>query len=243
VTPGSRQDWPINRTLTVLHVYTCLAVFFLTAAERADELEKEYGEIGYSPTVYARRALDRAQYLRNALEQHRAWLGIAGELLLRWLGALLQFLDAQPPRNGSYLHLLLDLYDRQADQLRALALDRQVPAVMPEMVTLLGEAAHREIHAVRRAFAAIEQFFPSDPTLEAGLLVMDSGSADVQQGINGFVAIRCALSRILRGAEPGMTASTLALGETAPTEIIRVMVEQTSCSLDLLFRMETRESR
>jgi hypothetical protein len=243
VTPESRQDWPINRTLTVLHVYTCLAVFFLTAAERAGELEKEYGEIGYDPTFYARRALDRAQYLRYALEQHRAWLGTAGELFLRWLGALLRFLDAQPPRNGSYLHLLLDLYDRQADHLSVLALDHQVAAVMPEMVTLLGETAHREIHAVRRAFATIDQPFPSDPTLEAGILAMDSGPADVQQGIDGFVAIRCALSGILRGAGPDMTAGTLALGEAAPTEIIRVMVEETSCSLDLLFRMETPESR
>jgi hypothetical protein len=38
-----------------------------------------------------------------------------------------------------------------------------------------------------------------------------------------------------------MAAISLALGETAPTEIIRTMVEQTSISLDPLFRMEARE--
>ena len=236
VTPGSRQDWPVNRVLTVLHVYTSLAVFFLTAAERAGELEQEYGEIGYDPAAYARRALDRAQYLADALEQHRAWLGIAGELFLRWLGALLQFLDAQPPPPGSYLHLLLDLYDRQVDDLRAMALDRRLAGtVRPETVTVLRETARREIKAVRGAFAAIDRPFPSDRTLEAGILVLDSCSADVPQSIASFAAIRRALAAILRGAEP---AASLALGETGPTEIIRVMVEQTSCSLDPLFRLE-----
>jgi HEXXH motif-containing protein len=242
VTPGNRQDWPVGRALTVLHVYTCLAVFFLTAAERVGQLEKEYGEIGYDPAVYARRALDRAQYLKNALEQHLALMGIAGELFLRWIGALLRFLDAQPPLDGSYLHLLLDLYGRQADHLRAVALNHRLEeATMSEIGTMLGETARREIRAVQDAFVTIGRPIPSDRTLESSILTIGSFSTDVQQSISNFVGIRRALSGILQGAEPDMAAMSLALEETAPTEIIRMMVEQTSISLDPLFRIEARE--
>jgi hypothetical protein len=106
---------------------------------------------------------------------------------------------------------------------------------------MLGETARREIRAVQDAFVTIGRPIPSDRTLESSILTIGSFSTDVQQSISNFIGIRRALSGILQGAEPDMAAMSLALEETAPTEIIRMMVEQTSISLDPLFRMEARE--
>jgi len=118
IIPGGVSEWPIHRVLTVLHVYTCLALFFTNAASRSSSLEAEYGPLHLDPIEQARRSFDRAHYLRYELERHEEFLGFAGRLFIRWLGEILQSLDNSAPPKGSYVHLLLDLYNRETDEIR-----------------------------------------------------------------------------------------------------------------------------
>ena len=119
--PGRKKvdEWPIGRSLTVMHVYTCLAVFFDCVERKASELAKHVGSLpDYDPFVSCRRALDRAQYLRYRIGQHTDSLGCAGMSFVRWIGDLLDELDPLPPPTEWAGHLLLDRYVREADYVK-----------------------------------------------------------------------------------------------------------------------------
>jgi hypothetical protein len=104
--PGAVTEWPLKRSLTALHVYTCLALFFTNVTNRSADLEAEYGPLQVIPTKQTRRSFDRANYLRQQLEHYEEYLGFAGALFVRWLGKMLRSIDPSPPPEGSYVHLV-----------------------------------------------------------------------------------------------------------------------------------------
>jgi hypothetical protein len=110
--------WPLSRAIFALHVYVHLAMLFEAMQMQCARLESLFGSNdGLDLPAWKRRALDRAQYLIYHVSQFTDELGPAGYALLRWLTALLQQNDPAPPEPGSYVHLLLDLYQRETAQL------------------------------------------------------------------------------------------------------------------------------
>jgi predicted O-methyltransferase YrrM len=107
-----------QHALTAFHVYVHLALLSTVAERRAPELEATYGPL--SGMIESHRARARARYLGRQLHaQPLCWedLGAIRQQLADWLSSLLDMLDPAPPPDGSTLHLYLDLYHRETDQL------------------------------------------------------------------------------------------------------------------------------
>jgi hypothetical protein len=116
---GKADEWTIDRALTVMHVYTCLALFYDGVERRTPELSEDYGPLhGFDPAVSFRSALDRAQYLRYQMSRYTGNLGYAGQKFVKWLSDLLDQLDPLPPAPEWKAHLLLDRYMREAKQVK-----------------------------------------------------------------------------------------------------------------------------
>ncbi len=107
-----------QHVLTAFHVYVHLALLSTVAESRASELEATYGP--FSGMIESHRARARARYLGRQLHaQPLCWddLGTIRRELADWLQSLLDMLDPAPPPDGSIVHLYLDLYRRETDQL------------------------------------------------------------------------------------------------------------------------------
>ncbi|MDQ3775829.1 MAG: HEXXH motif-containing putative peptide modification protein [Pseudomonadota bacterium] len=116
--PDGSNEWPANRVLTVLHVYTSLALFFRAVELRVQEIGERYGSLyDLNPGVAACRALDRAYYLALNVKDVRQELGLAGERFADWLLGLLEALDPRTRSAHLNAHLLLDLYERETEQI------------------------------------------------------------------------------------------------------------------------------
>ena len=110
--------WPMNRILTVPHVYAALALLFQVIREKSPELVQEYGPVHEKNLEFTiRQSLDRAEYLVYQLHLNQAQLGKAGVYFADWLSSVLKLLDHNPRPEGSYFHLLADLYEREANVL------------------------------------------------------------------------------------------------------------------------------
>ncbi len=110
--------WDVHRVFAALHVYAHLALFSAVAERRAPEFEGAYGPI--RAMTSSKKAAERAHYLGDQLKQG-CWedLGIGGQNLADWLISVLQVLDPSPPPSDAYLHLCLDLYEREAREVAA----------------------------------------------------------------------------------------------------------------------------
>ncbi|MET3134518.1 hypothetical protein AAKU55_004818 [Oxalobacteraceae bacterium GrIS 1.11] len=110
--------WDAHRTIAAFHVYVHLALL-CAMAEAAPELEAIYGPLHGAYTMTGRRrAIDRARYLGEQLQQ-QSWgeMGAAGQRMVAWLMSVLDVLDPVPRPAGSTTHLLVDLYQRQTKKL------------------------------------------------------------------------------------------------------------------------------
>jgi hypothetical protein len=112
------NQWPLNRSLFALHVYVHLAIYFCALARNAVKLETTFGPCDYADlNVCMRRAFDRAHHLELHIAKCGNRLGAAGQALLLWLTDLLRDTDPAPPDQGAYLHLLIDLYRRETQEI------------------------------------------------------------------------------------------------------------------------------
>jgi len=110
--------WPVCRSTFAFHVYTYLSEFFLRLAEKFPEVQPEFGpRKDFDPQVSARRSLDRAHHLGFHIRKQDQELGAAGRALVDWLNGYLEAADPHSPAPGAYLHLLLDLYEREGKQI------------------------------------------------------------------------------------------------------------------------------
>jgi predicted O-methyltransferase YrrM len=110
--------WDVHRVYAAFHVYAHLALVGAVAEQREREFEEAYGPI--RAMTSSKKAVERAHYLGEQLTE-RCWdqLGVAGQSLAEWLISVLKTLDPAPPPRGAYLHLCLDLYEREAGQIAA----------------------------------------------------------------------------------------------------------------------------
>ena len=83
------KEWDVDRTLSVLHVYATLAIFYAAAQLRGPSLEHGFGNLKGDTLTGFRKSLDRARFLSGALKNHIAQLGYAGRSFVNWISNLL----------------------------------------------------------------------------------------------------------------------------------------------------------
>lgn len=157
--PQNTNEWPINRALTVLHVYTCLALFFIVVEDMHHELEDNYGLLkGMDPLASARRALDRARYLADQIKHYDDETGIAGRYFVDWLINILSVIDPNPPPVNAYVHLLLDLYEREAGEFSRVTQsikERKELFERPSIKRMLASMIRNEIKVTSRVLSML----------------------------------------------------------------------------------------
>jgi predicted O-methyltransferase YrrM len=154
---GNRFD--ARRVLAAFHVYVHLALLATVAESRAPQLEATYGPL--AGMVDSHRALARARYLGHQLRvQPLCWddLGPIRRGLADWLHSLLDILDPDPPPDGSAVHLHLDLYHKETDELeQALSQPTEHLGARKEELSALARRDVASARAILRDLAAHRQ--------------------------------------------------------------------------------------
>jgi len=241
VRQGNEGEWPINRVLTVTHVYTCLALFFSIVAKRSPNLEGEYGPLHRDPIRQLRRSFDRAHYLRYQLSCHEEQLGVAGRLMVRWLGEILMVFDTAAPPEGSYAHLLLDLYEREVDEIRTIAESTDM-AVRHD--AQLGQAirkvAMEEISGALEVTSMISAAPPADRVLQnhqEALRALEVVNAGFKDSVDALVAVRSSILQNLSEIPPvAYFLPRSNLRPNTPSEVLRDMVEGSTSQLNSVIK-------
>lgn len=157
--------WRTERVFAAFHVYVHLALLATVAEQRAPELESRYGPI--ADVLDSRSVRARARYLglqlRTAFGQN---LGAAGHAMVDWLHSLLDILDPTPPPSDATLHLRLELYRRETDQI-----ERRLAAAPHRDEAGLAELAREDIAGTRDILTDLGAHTPLEPldTFTAGL--------------------------------------------------------------------------
>ena len=153
---GSSNLWDTDRAMAAFHVYVHLALLSLVAEQRQFELAESYGPLPAPPAVTdSSRALARAHYLGEQLE-NLCWLelGPAGQTMVDWLTSILDLLDPTPPPRGAKIHLLFDLYEREAGNVDGFLNRRTPPA---QVVQHLSDIIENEVDITRRILKALDE--------------------------------------------------------------------------------------
>ncbi|NML43200.1 hypothetical protein HHL11_05520 [Ramlibacter sp. G-1-2-2] len=213
------NHWDTHRAFAAFHVYAQLALLATLAERRAGELEPRYGP--FRGMVSSRKALDRARYLGEELHtQCASHLGLAGLRMRDWLMTILEHLDPAPPPRGAYVHLMLDLYVREANRMEMLL---RAPDVAPAFVRELANAAELEIEASRYILSAVG----AQPQLEQ----LDRQLAQPEQQ---FPEVRrCIAQALLQASPSGYGLNTRAKDGFDADLAVRRMVELGSDNLVL----------
>lgn len=218
------NHWDAHRAFAALHVYVQLCVLSQLAQHRRGELEPKFG-----PTdglIAHQVAYVRARYLGEQLKD-KCWdlLGLGGKRMLDWLNDILDVLETSPPPRGADLHLVLDLYRREARGMRTSASGTK--ECSPAFTDVLESMAQDEIATTRQVLqsaattAAVSAF---DQKIEA----FKQGKRAAQ-----FYEVREVISQALLDATPdgyGLVSidSKDASDTKQPDAVVRDMVESGS---------------
>lgn len=222
--------WDLFRSVAACHVYVHLAVLSALAESRAGELEPVYGPIRQRPAMTGSgAAFERAYYLSEQIAES-CWdeMGTAGRRMMEWLSAVLDALNPSPPPRGAYLHLLLDLYEREADTAdsalrkgsgRGEGPGRQLAGLIDEEVA----EAQRILTmlAAQPALTELRDGLSRDPAETPG---------------DRFRRTRHLIATALRRASPdGYTLRRSPSESHGPDEAVRAMVQRSSERLKVAF--------
>lgn len=205
--------WPLTRLFTVTHVYVALAVFFSVMEEKSSALTPKYSSLAQAnPLRQVRQSLDRAGYLVQQLLLNQRHLGPAGVVFAKWLMDLLNRLDYAPRPAGSYLHLIADLYQQEAnllappiarmtaDQLHS-KVDTRVPGFENKtLVEILQQMLQSEIASMQRVAEQSGHNVPWTTTLKHALT---EGQNHIPQTLAANLwSVRALLSQSLLQIKP-----------------------------------------
>ena len=197
----------------------CCDPAYTLAESRSAELERTFGPRSSEPDmIFSRVALERAHYLHEQIKS-AFWeeLGSAGKQLVDWFGLVLEAVDPSPPPTGSYIHLLLTRYRREARRILFI-LDNDDDR--SELCNSLRTLAVEEIIQVCRvldmvgARAERERFY-----LTATSVVNESNP------LTEFARLRGLVSKTLLKVSPD--GYRMSVGAT-PDDIVKQMVERSS---------------
>ncbi|MET8754135.1 hypothetical protein ABZW32_29135 [Streptomyces sp. NPDC004667] len=226
--PGldGNNRWNAHRTMAAFHVYVHLALLCSLAEQHAPRLRDVHGPLDApSPMTSSRKAFERARYLAENLRSE-CWdeLGLAGRRMVDWLSAVLDAMDQAPPPAGSFLHLILDRYLKEARRLR------KAPA-SDDLATTLAALERSEAEAFREVLSAVgaeEQLH----TVTAGPAPGPAREHDTGDHAAFAQQRHHIADTLLRLAPNGYSLDSLcrAPGPSAD-EMVRVMVEASSREL------------
>lgn len=220
-TPGLAQlnQWDTHRVLAAFHVYVHLSLMSSVARAEAPSLEKRYGTVEDPPPVMTtpRTAFGRAHYLGQSLAT-TCWdeLGLAGQLLVRWLMGVLADMDAAPPPNNAFVHLVLDRYLLEARMVERAEEQKALAEVVDELCL-------REIAATRHILTTLGR----TNEFEAAVRQLRD-----HHGIAGFSLVRQLVSQqLIAASSDGYTLDGADLGPGEADDLVREMVEESSQAL------------
>lgn len=158
ISPWNPEDlteanrWDPHRAFAALHVYVQLCVLAQLADHREVELAEEYGPA--DGMIKHGAAFVRAWYLGEQLKE-KCWklLGPGGQKMLDWLLDILDVLEPIPPPSGADLHLILDLYTREARGLGSPSTFAE--RAPPPLLRALDHMARDEVASTRTALSAV----------------------------------------------------------------------------------------
>jgi hypothetical protein len=216
--PQGGNRWDVHRTLAAFHVYVYLTLFSRAVAAEtgpAAEYRARYGPVRAMP---AATAAHRAAYLADQLRE-QGWddVGPAGRYLVEWLEPILETLTPAPVVRGSFLHLILDRYRREASALESRGTGSDATAAE------LAVIADREIACTRAVLRSIGH---DTQRFDAA-----AGAGDAPGPVERFTASRALIADTLLAAcrrDYELAASR------EPDERVRAMVEQSSEALQAL---------
>jgi hypothetical protein len=209
------NEWDSHQALAAFHVYVHMTLLCTVAEQRSGELEETYGP--KKAMTASRVAFERAHYLGEGLRDS-CWgdLGRAGQLLVEWLISVLGAFDPSPPPPGSYVHLLLNRYLREAERVRT---SSKTPEVWHQARLLADDEAAvtaglldrmNENVAAEQLRAALEAIPAQDPISRFG---------EVRHIIASTLRDRCPDGYSLRNGRPT---------EHDPNKVVASMVERSS---------------
>ncbi len=216
--PDSRKSnyWDTHRAVAAFHVYVHLSLLCTIAEQRAPELENVYGPLrGPLTMMESRTAFERAHYLGEQIKE-LCWgeLGPAGQGLIE---------------KGSYLHLVLELYQKDAQKVEDV-LDRSDFAtgssdLVGELMTLI----ESEVKTTRDVLATVnvgDEVSRFDRALR---------QYSRQELATNFGQVRRLIARTLLESSPdGYGLETSAHANPSPDEIVKQMVQSSSQHLDFV---------
>lgn len=223
--PGANR-WDTPRAFAAFHVYAQLSLLALVAEQIADDLAAEYGPP--RGLIDSRRALDRAQYLGEQLDELRSTeLGPAGCRLLDWLRTVLDVIDPAPPPKGATTHLLRDLYLREANRVDVvLATNGHAPCGLTERLIPVAE---QEIASAALVLSAMHESNDADRLEEA-----IRANADEELGTY-FPSVRRSIAAVISDASPSRCALTMSDPTSHDADaLFRQLVERGSEQLYLI---------
>jgi hypothetical protein len=219
--------WDPFRAFAAFHVYVHLALLCTLAARRATELETEYGPLRQRPAMTdSRRAFERAHYLGEQIRES-CWseLGPAGRRFTEWLVAVLDALDPYPPPKDAHLHLVLDLYRREARKVES-SLEKATPNGT-DLRRQLTDLIRDEVATTCRVLAMLGA--------EAELIEFKEALPQYPEEISGdnFPRLRRLIARTLLDVSPdGYSLRRAPLDAEGPDEIMKQMIQHSSQRLD-----------
>lgn len=226
------NHWDTHRAFAAFHVYVQLALLAKLAEHRASELEERFGR--FCGMVESRKAFDRAWYLgEELLVECSDHLGLAGVRMRDWLMKVLDYLGDQPPPRGAYVHLMLDLYEREANRVAAVldSDERAAQTFQPSLVP----AAKEELADARTILSAIG----ADPELR--LLERNVEERVGDDLTRHFPLQRRLIAQALRDASiDGYGLNARSPAGFDADQMVRSMVERGS---DNLYLMQTNVPR
>jgi hypothetical protein len=224
--PTGGNYWDSHRSLAALHVYVHLALLSALAEARADELEAEYGrQVPGERMTPSRTALSRAHYLDEQVKGP-FWdeLGPAGQSLVEWFSSVLETIDTAPPPPGSFMHLVLDRYQREAMQIALLG--ARAEDQPPDFSDQLAALAREEVARVRSVLAGVQANGELDHFNEAVAMVFDEeGAALLPDGDPGkqFARLRGQIiTSLLRASVDGYRLSD----SRVPDDSVKRMIDE-----------------
>jgi predicted O-methyltransferase YrrM len=222
------NHWDTHRAFAAFHVYAQLALLAKVAERRAPELEARYGR--FCGMVQSRKALDRAWYLGEKLKDEcSSHLGLAGFRMRDWLMSVLAHLDDAPPPHGAYIHLMLDLYEREANRLEAaMSGDSRAAAAFESSLVPKAQAEREAAQRILRTIGAMSELQRLDQALERQV------GDDV---VRNFPTQRRLIARALLEASPdGFSLKARAPEGVDVDRMVRELVESGS---DALYVMQS----
>lgn len=236
---GSSNEWPVCRSLAAMHVYVHLALYFMQLERRREEMESLHGPLnGYDPTRLKVQALERGRYLGMSL-RCMGWqeLRLGGQRMVDWMLEMLEQLGAGPAPEDDGVHLLLDLYEREAtdfgwmmDSLPANAEEERRLARR----RLVMDMIRGELGLAGRIASMLGQAAWQGGDAEQALPARLSQANDTEL-VQTLRATRSSVASLLRGVKPEQFTHVREEQTQRPlSALVREMVESSGTQLNVL---------